>query len=393
MFNYAIEQEFPEMNLDKDALIALVDDDPAVLQVLTQVLQEFGFNHLFPFPCANDALKSFESNKFDVVITDFKMPGIDGFELLQQLHKLDSSLPVIVLTGHADMTRAVESFKQGAFDFIVKPFQPFEVAKGLKKALAARRLSKLEQDYKEELEKRVWERTRDYRASLEKMTKMNREIIHRLGMAAEHRDDETGAHIARIAFYVYQMALILGQSDEQARQLALASTMHDIGKIGIPDSILFKTGKLSREEFDVIKTHTTIGEKILSGSSFEVLDLAASIAATHHEKWDGSGYPHGLRGEQIPLSGRITMIADHYDALRNRRPYKPEFSHEKAFDIITNGDGRTAPEHFAPEELDIFTTHADEFDRIFTENKSMNHQTFQQTFLCSSENVEYLFSS
>jgi len=360
--------------------IALVDDDPGVLQILHELLQEFGFKNLRLFNNGPDALNGFDDEPFDVVITDFKMPGMDGFQLLDELHKRDSKLPVIILTGYADMNNAVDSFKHGAFGFIIKPFQALQIVNELKRATSARKLSNLERDYKKELEETVLQRTVDLRTSLEKMNSMNKEIIYRLGIAAELRDDETGSHISRIAYYVMRLATLLGIDPENAQEMAMASTMHDIGKIGIPDSILFKKGSLTNDEFDTIKSHTLIGGRMLSGSSFDILEQATSIALSHHERFDGTGYPNGLKGEAIPLCGRITMIADHYDALRSERPYKPAFGHEKTCDIILIGDGRTVPTHFDPNILAAFRDHASDFDEIFNETQKNQTSMFNTDF-------------
>ncbi|HBG07010.1 MAG: hypothetical protein A2075_17040 [Geobacteraceae bacterium GWC2_58_44] len=200
----------------------------------------------------------------------------------------------------------------------------------------------------------------------ERQKKMSIEIIERLAAAAQVRDEETGGHINRIGAYAGMIARGLGLPEDYAEMITLAATMHDIGKIGIPDSILLKPTRLTSQEFGIIKTHTVIGERILSGSSYPLLQMAASIALTHHERWDGSGYPHGLAGEQIPLAGRIVMMADQYDALRSRRAYKPALDHATTCAILSRGDAVTRPEHFDPRILKTFLEIEPSFAETFT---------------------------
>lgn len=192
------------------------------------------------------------------------------------------------------------------------------------------------------------------------------ETIVRLSLASRYKDEETGGHIERLSHYSKTMALCIGWSEEAAAQLFAAAPMHDVGKIGIPDAVLGKKGPLEEEEWEMIKTHPTLGASLLSGSSSPLLKMAREVAITHHERWDGSGYPYGLKGEQIPLTGRIVMLGDHYDALRSKRPYKPSFSHKKTCDLMLNGNDRTRPSHFDPELLSAFREIHQEFDGIYS---------------------------
>ena len=194
---------------------------------------------------------------------------------------------------------------------------------------------------------------------------LSSDIVKRLTAVAEFRDIEAGEHVSRIGLYAELIARRLGMPNDFVSTIKLASPLHDIGKIGIIDSILLKPGTLTPEEFEVIKTHTTSGERILSGSSHPVLQMASSIAVCHHEKWDGSGYPRGLKGKNIPLEGRIVALSDHYDAIRSRRTYKPSYSHEDAVRIITEGDQRTMPDHFDPDVLSVFFRNSREFLSIY----------------------------
>jgi putative two-component system response regulator len=226
-------------------------------------------------------------------------------------------------------------------------------------------LRQIENNHRLELEQIVRKRTGELAEALNEQKKMSREIIERLTIAAELRDEETGLHISRIGRYAGKIAEALNMPESFVETITVAGAMHDIGKIGIPDAILFKPGTLTSEEYEVIKSHTVIGENILRGSTHPLLQMAASIALSHHERWDGTGYPQGLHGEDIPLPGRIVMLADQYDALRSRRVYKLPLDHERACAIILEGDGKTMPAHFDPQLLRIFDGISRYFEEVF----------------------------
>lgn len=298
--------------------LLLVDDEPVNLRVLKQLLAPY--YHLIFAKNGEQAIRLAHEQRPDLVLTDVMMPDMTGFEVCKAL-KADAAtahLPVIFVTALNDEHDEAHGFEVGGVDYITKPISAPVVLARVKTHLSLVQADEL------------------------KRTRL--QVVQRLGRAAEYKDNETGMHVLRMSHYSKVLALAYGFSEQQAEVLLHAAPMHDIGKIGIPDSIMLKPGKLTEEEFAVMKTHPQIGAEILGDADSELLQIAKTVALTHHEKWDGSGYPNGLAGENIPVEGRIVAVADVFDALTSKRPYKDAWSVEKTMALMHEQKGR----HFEP---------------------------------------------
>lgn len=380
------------------AQVLVVDDTPANLKLLAEILANHGYR-VRPASNGRLALRSVAAAPPDLILLDITMPDMDGYEVCAELKAQERSrdIPVIFISALNDTADKLRGFEAGGIDYITKPFQAAEVLARVETHLSLRRLQlkieaqniqlhleiaereRFEEELKrhqEKLEELVAERTAELKVALGQLTEMSEEIIERLTAATELRDEDTGQHIIRIGMYARALSLQMGLPDEFVSQISVAAAMHDIGKIGIPDSILLKPAQLSAEETEAIKQHTVIGYRILQNSSHALLQMAASIALTHHERWDGSGYPYGLASTDIPIAGRIVMLADDYDALRSCRVYKRALSHEETCDIIINGDGRTMPGHFDPAVMAAFMEIKEQFAGIFEPASACSTRSF-----------------
>jgi putative two-component system response regulator len=338
--------------------LLIVDDQKGNIDLLERILRVAGYVSIMSTMQPGEVCALHCKNRYDLILLDLQMPGMDGFQVMESLKEIEpeGNLPVLVITAQpSHMQRA---FKAGAKDFISKPFELAEVLARVHNMVEERLLYKELHDYNNLLEQQVRERTSDLQESY-------LETIFTMTRAAEHKDEDVGTHGQRISYYSRELAMILGHDKAFVDKIFFASPMHDIGKIGIPDHVLLKSGSLTLDEWEVMKGHASMGSKILGNSKSPYLRMGAEIALNHHERWDGGGYPNGKWGESIPLAARIMNICDIYDALRSKRPYKPIFDHVKAMDIITHGDGRTQPIHFDPVILAAFKQNHQSFCDIF----------------------------
>ena len=327
------------------AKILIVDDQAPNVMLLQKMLQLEGYTNVLGVTDPTQVADLYALHHFDIVLLDLNMPQLDGFQVMQQLQALEQEnyAPILVLTAQSDPATRLRALQSGARDFIGKPFDRLEVLTRIRNMLEVRLMHNQIRDQNVLLEEKVAERTRE-------LSDTRLEVIRRLGRAAEYRDNETGLHIIRMSQFAARLGRAAGLPPHECEMLLNASPMHDIGKIGIPDRILLKPGKFEPDEWEIMKTHATIGAEILSGHHSELMETARTIALSHHEKWDGSGYPNGLAGEAIPLMGRIVAVCDVFDALTSERPYKHAWNVEESMSYIAMHSGR----HFDPKLAKCF---------------------------------------
>lgn len=342
-----------------DAKILIVDDETDNVNVLERILKIEGYTNLQSTTDSRDVKTIYQEFSPDLVLLDLRMPHMDGFEVMGLLKEINKGphLPILVLTALQDDDTLLKALDSGAQDFIKKPFDLPEVLVRIRNMLEVRLLHKELKKQNEILEGKVCERTKE-------LNETRLEIIRRLTMAAEYRDNETGQHIIRMSKMCALLGKAIGMNESQCDLLLNASPMHDIGKIGIPDRVLLKPGKLDPEEWEIMKTHTNIGAELLSGHSSELMEMARIIALTHHEKWSGIGYLEGLKGEEIPLVGRICAVCDVFDALTSDRPYKKAWSIEDSLSEIYKNSGKD----FDPKLVEAFKKVKDDIIKIIEDH-------------------------
>lgn len=357
--------------------IMIVDDEPLVIRVVKRFLAGDGFTNFVTVEDSRNAMEVVRRENPDVVLLDIMMPNVTGLDLLRERQQDQSMLlvPFIILSANSENQIKREALALGATDFLSKPVDASDLTVRVRNSLTVKRHQDYLANYASELEKEVQLRTMQIDRSRE-------QIIHCLARAAEYRDNETGEHVIRVGKYCAVIAEELGFGQQYCRQIELAAQLHDVGKIGIPDSVLLNPGKLSQAEFEImkkhcnlgcqimeplaenesqrIKEHANVGGFIMEGVDSPMLELAAIIARTHHEKWDGSGYPNGLAGDQIPIEGRICCCADVFDALSSDRPYKKRFPLQKCLEIMISERGI----RFDPIVFDAFLARLKDIDRI-----------------------------
>ena len=353
------------------ARILIVDDNPYNVDLLKQMISSAGYRSILTITDSKEAAGLYKAYKPDLVLLDINMPDLDGFQVMVQFKEIEKTdyIPVLVLTALQDEATRLRALEAGAQDFLTKPFNKLEILTRIRNMIYVRILHGQIKNQKQYLETHVQERTME-------LQETRLEIIHRLGRAAEFRDNETGEHIVRLGRMSALLGELAGMETDAVEMLMNTIPMHDIGKIGIPDSILFKPDQLTKDEWKLMKTHTLIGGELLDGHDSILMQWARDIALTHHEKWDGSGYPHQLSGEDIFLAGRICCLVDVFDALTSRRPYKDPYPLSKACEIIASEKGTT----FDPRLTDLFLDHIDRFDEIkkrFSDPEEQNITTYQ----------------
>jgi len=340
------------------ARILVVDDEPANLKLLSLVLRTAGYARVELIQDPRAVLGSYTAQRPDLILLDINMPYLDGYAVMAQLRELTDALapPIVVLTAQSGEDFVLRALDAGASDYVTKPFNRRELLARVHNTLVSRLALLQLHDQKGALERVVQERTLELRQS-------RLDIVRRLGRASEFRDNETGQHILRMSHVSALLAQHIGWNADACELILNASPLHDVGKIGIPDGILLKAGPLNADEREIMQTHTTIGANILSGSDNELLKMAREIALSHHEKWDGTGYPRRLAGADIPQAARIVAITDVFDALTSQRPYKKAWTVDEALQFMNANAAR----HFDPQLLQSFVELVPQVQRIRAE--------------------------
>lgn len=335
--------------------VVIIDDHEVNVTLFRHLIQRLPECEAICFTSSTEALSWCDAQQPDLIVVDYMMPELDGVSFIKRFRSSPNhaDTPVLMVTANSDSAVRYEALQVGATDFLTKPVDRTEFTARVKNMLALRRHQKALADRAAWLAEEVEKATQHIRES-------EHEAIFRLCKAAEYRDPETGAHIQRMAHFSRLIAEELGLARDQQALLLAAAPMHDVGKVGIPDQILLKPGRLDDGEMAIMRTHTQIGYEILKDSESELMQMAATIALSHHEKFDGTGYPNGLKADHIPLIGRIVAVADVFDALTSERPYKKAWPDEQATQFLKEQRGL----HFDPECLDAFFERWDDIQEI-----------------------------
>ena len=341
--------------METKARILAVDDEEQIRNIIKHALSDYAYE-IFLASDGAEALETVEEVSPDVILLDIQMPGMNGIEVTKVLKQNDKTkiIPVVIFSGVHDVEYRIEALEAGADDFLSKPFIIQELITRVKTLVQVKKYNDHMIDHQKELQEQIEKKTKQIKDT-------SLETVYRLSRAAEFRDEDTGDHIKRLSHLAASLYQKLGRTESEVEAIQYASIMHDVGKIGVPDTILLKPGKLDGNEWEIMKLHTTIGGKILEASSSKFLQFGEIIARTHHEKWDGSGYPKGLHGNEIPVAGRVTTVVDVFDALTSKRPYRKDpFTIGQAFNIIRKGKGI----HFDPDIVDTFLSMRNEIVKI-----------------------------
>ncbi|TCS64360.1 HD-GYP domain-containing protein [Varunaivibrio sulfuroxidans] len=351
-----------------NAKLLIVDDNASNVMLLSKLLENRGYTNIHGVTDPREVEALYKQERHDLILLDIRMPHLDGYQVLEKLRALcegDDYPPVMILTAQTDQETRYKALEAGAQDFLNKPFDQIEAMTRIRNLIEIRLLHNQVREQNMALDRKVKERTRE-------LEETRLEVVRRLGAAAEYKDNETGMHVIRMSKTCQLLGQAIGMDERQSQILLNASPMHDIGKIGIPDRVLLKPGKLDPGEWEIMKTHTEIGAEILGSHTSDLMEMARVIAVTHHEKWDGSGYPRGLKGEDIPLVGRISAVADVFDALISERPYKDAWPVERAVALLEQESGA----HFEPLLIEKFMIVLPQVLEIKEQFKDVNEERF-----------------
>ncbi|MFC1650182.1 response regulator [Candidatus Latescibacterota bacterium] len=347
--------------MDTKPTVLVVDDEEKNLRLFTAYLEPEGYNVVVAHD-GEEGIEKVKEHDPDVILLDVMMPRKNGYETARYLKENEETkiIPIVMVTALNEVKDRVKAIEAGTDDFLSKPVDHFELKARVKSLIKIKAYNVHMRDYQKVLESEVVKRTEQLSKAYSKIKAASLETIFGLTHASEYKDVDTGAHIMRMSHYTAAITRKMGYSEKVVESVLYSAPMHDVGKIGIPDKVLLKPGKLDPAEWNVMMQHTTIGAKILEDSITGFAKLGSMIALNHHEKWDGTGYPNGLAGKEIPLLARITAVGDVFDALMSKRPYKEPFSLEKSLSIIKEDSGK----HFDPEVIDAFLSIIDEILEI-----------------------------